>query len=82
MNFKKTAAMLSAACIVFSSLAGCGGSGNGGSGKAEIKSVSLPEKLDGSVIKILAYDGWEQEPCRHTQAIKGLVRSFGRVHRG
>ena len=39
----------------------CGGSGNGGSGKAEIKSVSLPEKLDGSVIKILAYDGWEQE---------------------
>ena len=30
MNFKKTAAMLSAACIVFSSLAGCGGSGNGG----------------------------------------------------
>ena len=47
MNFKKTAAMLSAACIVFSSLAGCGGSGNGGSGKAEIKSVSLPEKLDG-----------------------------------
>ena len=74
MNFKKTAAMLSAACIVFSSLAGCGGSGNGGSGKAEIKSVSLPEKLDGSVIKILAYDGWEQE---HADIRKQLKDWYG-----
>lgn len=48
MNFKKTAAMVFAICTVFSGLAGCGGSGNGGSGKAEIKSVSLPEKLDGA----------------------------------
>ena len=61
MNFKKTAAMVFAICTVLSGLAGCGGSGNGGSGKADIKSVSLPERLDGSVIKILAYDGWEQE---------------------
>lgn len=40
--------MVLAICTVLSGLAGCGGSGNGGSGKAEIKSVSLPEKLDGS----------------------------------
>lgn len=61
MKLRKTASMVLAICTVLSGLAGCGGSGNGGSGKAEIKSVSLPEKLDGSVIKILAYDGWEQE---------------------
>lgn len=74
MNFKKTAAMVFAICTVFSGLAGCGGSGNGGSGKAEIKSVSLPEKLDGSVIKILAYDGWEQE---HADIRKQLKDWYG-----
>ncbi|MFQ8952104.1 MAG: hypothetical protein ACLR56_03180 [Oscillospiraceae bacterium] len=50
--------MLSAACIVFSSLAGCGGSETA----AAEKQIRQPaRKADGSVIKILAYDGWEQE---------------------
>ena len=71
---KKISLMLAAALTAGLALTGCGGSGNGGSGKAEIKSVSLPEKLDGSVIKILAYDGWEQE---HADIRKQLKDWYG-----
>ena len=75
MSIKKTAAVLSVLCIALSCLAGCGGdSGSGGSGKATIDSVSLPEKLDGNVIKILAYDGWEQE---HADIRKQLKDWYG-----
>lgn len=42
--------------------------------KSGNKSVSLPEKLDGSVIKILAYDGWEQE---HADIRKQLKDWYG-----
>ena len=45
-----------AAALLLTMTAGCGdkgGQSGGGSGKLPINSVSLPEKLDGDVIKIL-----------------------------
>lgn len=70
----KTVKVLSLAlslCLTFGALAGCGGDskGNGG-GKIDIDSVSLPEKLDGDVIKVLAYDGWEEEHGDIRQKLK------------
>ena len=66
-----------AAALLLTMTAGCGdqgGQSGGGSGKLPINSVSLPEKLDGDVIKILGYAGWEAE---HEEIRKILKDTYG-----
>ena len=66
-----------AAALLLTMTAGCGdkgGQSGGGSGKLPINSVSLPEKLDGDVIKILGYAGWEAE---HEEIRKILKDAYG-----
>lgn len=61
-----------AAALMLLTMAGCGStdSGSTGSGKIPIKSVSLPEKLDGDVIRVLGYAGWEGEAGEIRQILK------------
>ena len=71
-----------AAALLLTMTAGCGdkgGQSGGGSGKLPINSVSLPEKLDGDVIKILGYAGWEAEH-EEIRKILGRVRRDGGIH--
>lgn len=64
MKTKQWLTCAAAALMMTSLFVGCGtqsDSSGAGNGKLPIKSVSLPEKLDGNEIRILGYAGWEGE---------------------
>lgn len=76
MNMKRWMTGAAAAVLLVTMAAGCGesGSGGGGTGSVPIDSISLPEKLDSDVIKILGYAGWEGE---HEEIRQILKEAYG-----
>lgn len=71
---KRFAALFMSLCLIVGLGAGCNSSSSTGSGKVTIDSVSLPKKLDGNKIRIMAYDGWEDE---HGEIRKMLKEWYG-----
>lgn len=70
MKLKKIIAVAASAVIAAGAFSGCGGEKSGGNGKVTIESVSLPDKLDGDTIRVMAYDGWEEEHGNIRQMLK------------
>ncbi len=71
MHMKRWLTGAAAAALLATMAGGCTTSTqSGGSGNIPIDSISLPEKLDGDVIRILGYAGWEGEHEEIRQILK------------
>ena len=70
---KVVSVVLLAVMIGTIALTGCGDTGtseSGASGTGNHGSVSLPKEIDGKTIKVIGYDGWEQEHGEIRQKLK------------
>lgn len=70
MKWTRTVAAAATAVMMAGMMTACGGSGGAGGSGPTLQSRSLPEKLEGSTIRVLAYDGWQEEHADIRQDLK------------
>lgn len=70
MKWTRMVAAAVASVMMAGMMTACGGSGGDGGSGPTLQSRSLPSKLEGSTIRVLAYDGWQEEHADIRQNLK------------